>query len=312
MLLGVVYGIAACMIWGFAYVAPLILTSYDPMMIALGRYTFFGCLSVGLAVAQLKEFRHYTLADWKRALALALIGNLFYYWLLAEACQRAGAPVAGAFTAMIPILVALIGNLRAKRRGHAVAWRALVPPLFLVLIGMVCLNGTEFVYLVESGRQTGTNFWTGVLFAFISLFIWTWYPICHGEWLIDHPQRSPQAWSTAQGVMLLPASLVGIVIMLAQMPPEEAFLGDTPFLFLGVTAILGIVTSWVGIWLWSLMSQRLPTALGGQMIVFETLFAVIYTHLWRAEWPTPLMIVGMAFLLIGIIGALRAFRTPAG
>ena len=311
MLLGVAFGIAACMIWGFAYVAPLILTSYDPMLIALGRYTAFGCLSTGLALTQLKEFRHYQAADWKRALALGLIGNLFYYWLLAEACQRAGAPVAGAFTAMIPILVALIGNLRAKKHGRAIAWKALVPPLFLVLFGMICLNGTEFVYLVESGRQTNANFWTGVAFAFVSLFIWTWYPICHGEWLIDHPQRSPQAWSTAQGMTLLPASLIGVGLYVFNADPSSPVLGETPFRFISVAVILGVLTSWVGIWLWSLMSQRLPTALGGQMIVFETLFAVVYTHLWREVWPTPLMMIGMSFLLIGIVGALRAFRTPA-
>lgn len=311
MLLGVIYGIAACMIWGFAYIAPLILSNYDPLHIALVRYVIFGCLSLGLAVTQWKEFSHYSAADWKRALALGIIGNLFYFWLLAEACQLAGAPVAGAFTAMIPITVALIGNLRAVQRGEkALAWRSLLPPLALVLIGMVCLNGTEFVYLVESGRQTQSNFWLGVLAAIVSLAVWTWYPICHGEWLMEHPQRSPQAWSTAQGVTLLPASFFGLIGYILSGNSAGDIFGPTPLLFLAIAFFLGIVTSWVGIWLWSLMSRRLPTALGGQMIVFETLFAVIYTHLWRSECPTPLMLIGMAFLLIGIVGALRAFNTP--
>ena len=86
-------------------------------------------------------------------------------------------------------------------------------------------------------------------------------------------------------------------------------MGPTPWLFLGVAIFLGIFASWIGIVLWSLMSQRLPPALGGQMIIFETLFAVVYAHLWREEWPTPLLVVGMSLLLLGVLGSLRVFSS---
>ena len=36
MFIGVFYGIAACMIWGFVYLVPLVLPQYDPAYIAAG------------------------------------------------------------------------------------------------------------------------------------------------------------------------------------------------------------------------------------------------------------------------------------
>lgn len=306
VLIGVLFGIAACMIWGSVYVAPLMLPDYSPAVIAMVRYLVFGMLSLGFAFSQWKELQTYQWTDWRRATALGIVGNICYYWLLAEACQRAGASIAGAFTAMIPILVAVIGNLRAKEK--AKPWRRLLPPLLLVLLGMSCLNWTEFVVLVGSGSVTSGDFWLGVLFAFLSLFVWTWYPLSNAEWLLAHPNHSPRTWSTAQGLTLLPCAFIGILLLFANESPET-IMGPTPWLFLCVVLFLGIFASWIGIVLWSLMSQRLPPALGGQMIIFETLFAVIYAHLWREEWPTPLLVVGMTLLLLGVLGSLRVFRS---
>lgn len=307
MLIGVLFGIAACLIWGTVYVAPLILPDYNPVVIAMARYLIFGMLSAGLAVSQWRALRTFVAADWRRATALGVVGNIFYYWLLAEACQKAGASIAGAFTAMIPILVAVIGNVRAGEKARP--WGRLLPPLVLVVAGMCCLNWTEFVYLVGSGRVSSGDFWLGVLSAFLSLFVWTWYPLSNAEWLLAHPEHSPKVWSTAQGLTLLPCALVGLGICLGTDSPAE-ILGPTPWLFLAVIVFLGVFASWVGILLWNLMSQRLPPALGGQMIIFETLFAVTYAHLWREAWPTPLMFVGMSLLLLGVLGSLRVFRMP--
>lgn len=307
MLIGVFFGIAACMIWGCVYVAPLILPDYSPVHIAMMRYLVFGMLAAGLSVPEWRELKSYSAADWRRALALGIVGNIFYYWLLAEACQRAGAPIAGAFTALIPIMVGVIGNMRAGE--SAVPWRRIVPPLCLSFAGMVCLNWTEFIYLVGDGRVTSGNFWLGVGFAFFSSVVWTWYPLSNAEWLLSHPGKSPKTWSTAQGLALLPCAAVGMAL-LAGDGTQGGILGPRPWMFIATVVFLGVCASWIGIVLWSLMSQRLPPALGGQMIIFETIFAVTYAHLWRSEWPTPLMLVGLGLLLMGVTASLKVFRKP--
>ena len=61
---------------------------------------------------------------------------------------------------------------------------------------------------------------------------------------------------------------------------------------------------------WNQMSQRLPSALGGQLIVFESIFAVIYALIYRGEMPSWTMIVGFVILLYGVRGSLKAFRQP--
>lgn len=207
MLIGVLFGIAACMIWGCVYVAPLILPDYSPVHIAMMRYLVFGMLAAGLAVPEWRELKFYSAADWRRALALGIVGNIFYYWLLAEACQRAGAPIAGAFTALIPIMVGVIGNMRAGE--SAVPWRRIVPPLCLSFAGMVCLNWTEFIYLVGDGRVTSGNFWLGVGFAFFSSLVWTWYPLSNAEWLLSHPGKSPRRGRPLRGLHSCHASPSG-------------------------------------------------------------------------------------------------------
>ena len=85
-------------------------------------------------------------------------------------------------------------------------------------------------------------------------------------------------------------------------------LGPEPVKFALVMLVAGIVCSWVGAAFWNAMSERLPTALGGQLIVFETIFSVIYALMWRGAWPTVSMMVGMIMLLLGVLAALRVFR----
>ena len=58
------------------------------------------------------------------------------------------------------------------------------------------------------------------------------------------------------------------------------------------------------------MSQRLPSALSGQLIVFESIFAVVYALIYRGETPALTMIAGFIVLLVGVLGSLRAFRMP--
>ena len=84
-------------------------------------------------------------------------------------------------------------------------------------------------------------------------------------------------------------------------------MGSQPVWFVFVMIASVLLCSWVGSVFWSEMSQRLPTALAGQMIVFETLFAVVYAHILRLEWPVWSMTAGMVLLVLGVLLSLRVF-----
>ena len=71
--------------------------------------------------------------------------------------------------------------------------------------------------------------------------------------------------------------------------------------------MIGLLCSWVAMLCWNQMSQRLPSGLGGQLIVFESISAVVYALIWRGEWPTITMVIGFTILLVGVMCSLYVF-----
>jgi drug/metabolite transporter (DMT)-like permease len=81
-------------------------------------------------------------------------------------------------------------------------------------------------------------------------------------------------------------------------------------LFVGLMFAIGLLASWLGTLCWNEASHRLPTTLVGQLIVFETLAALAYAYLLRAQWPPPLTLAGIALLVAGVVSALRVRPEP--
>ena len=244
-----------------------------------------------------------------RVSKLGVIGNIAYYWCLIECIQNAGVPVAGMAMSAVPVLVAAVSNIRDKKKGTALAWSRLVPGLTLIVCGFALASMTEFEMVVQASADGGLKFWYGVMMAVAALLIWTWYPIRNADWLLAHPDRSPRAWSTAQGLTTFPFAVVMYFFFWGLEPDATPLLGYDPAWFVFVMVFSGLMGSWVGIVFWNAMSQRLPTALAGQMIVFETIFAVTYAHVLRMQWPEWNMLAGMALLLSGVMLSLKVFQT---
>ena len=81
--------------------------------------------------------------------------------------------------------------------------------------------------------------------------------------------------------------------------------GPRPLAYIGLMAAIGLFASWLGTLCWNEASQRLPTALAGQLIVFETLAALGYAFALRGEWPVRLTFAGIALLVAGVVWAVR-------
>ena len=150
MLAGFLFGLSACVLWGSIYLVPVMLPGYDPVVIATGRFIAFGLVTLPLWWAWRREFAHYSRRDWLTAAELGVVGNCVYYWCLTQCIQKAGAPFAGMCMALIPVLVAVIANLRDKKRGRFVRWRSLIPALVLIFAGLVLANISEFNAVVAA------------------------------------------------------------------------------------------------------------------------------------------------------------------
>jgi drug/metabolite transporter (DMT)-like permease len=130
-----------------------------------------------------------------------------------------------------------------------------------------------------------------------------------------HPRIASATWATAQGLTTLPLALAGFAGYGAYSSftgGAYAFpLGPRPLPFVGLMLVLGLCASWLGTLLWNRASQRLPTSLAGQLIVFETLSALAYAFVWRGAAPATQVLTGIALLCAGVMLGMRAFRSPS-
>ena len=307
MFWGFLLGVFACAIWGLIYIFPLVLPDYPPVIIASARFLVYGLTCLALIPIQKNELKRLTRSDWLTALKLAFFGSLVYYFCLVMSVKLSGAPICGMLMCWIPVLVAIVANGSASN-DQRLPWSRLVLPLALIVSGMLVANWSEFEYITVSQQGSPFEFWLGVAFGTTALLLWTWFPIKNARWLLANKGKSPKVWATAQGLTILPVSFIGYLSAVTIYLPSGPYLGPDPILFVIMMIVAGVCCSWLGAVFWNAMSQRLPTALSGQMIVFETIFSVIYALMWRGQWPTWSMVLGMIMLLSGVLVALRAFR----
>ena len=307
--MGVAFALAAGLMWGLVFVGPLLLPEYPAALQSFGRYLAFGLIALPLGWLDRREIARLTRNDWIEALKLAAIGNLLYYLCLASAIQRAGGPLPTMIIGTLPVVIAITANLRDHRRDGTLPWARLLPSLLLIAAGIGLVNHDEIAVLAGQSADERARYFLGAAFAVGALACWTWYPLRNADWLRDHPGRNPRAWATAQGLATLPLALLGYAVLwvwLAATGSDFAMpVGPRPLAFVGLMLAIGFFASWLGTLCWNEASQRLPTALVGQLIVFETLAALSYAFLLRGEWPGALTTGGIALLLIGVGWALR-------
>ncbi|WP_300710864.1 DMT family transporter [Limnohabitans sp.] len=306
---GVFFSLAAGMMWGLVFVGPLMLPEYPAALHTFGRYLAFGVIALPLAFLDRAELRRLTRADWLAALRLAAIGNVLYYLFLASAIQRAGGALPTMVIGTLPVVIAVSANVLNHQRDGRFPWRKLTPALALILLGIACVNHVEWTALLQNPQADTGRYITGAVLALGAVACWTWYPLKNADWLRGHPERNPRVWATAQGLATLPLALMGYgLFWIWQGLTEAAFpmpLGPRPLAFAGLMMAIGLFASWLGTLCWNAASQRLPTALAGQLIVFETLSALAYAFMLRGQWPAPLTLAGIALLVAGVIAGVR-------
>ncbi|MGE0316060.1 MAG: DMT family transporter [Lautropia sp.] len=322
MLAGTLFALAAGAMWGIVFVGPLLLPEYPPAMLSVGRYLAFGLIALPIAWFDRKALARLARRDWIEALRLSAIGNLLYYLCLASAIQRAGAPLPTMLIGTLPVVIAIASNLRDGARDGRLAWTTLLPSLLLIASGIACVNSVESARLPTDGHGDAGRYLAGVLFALGAVACWTWYPLRNADWLRLHPERSPRTWATAQGLATLPLAALGYAALWVAQAAGIAGIGHDaatggaallpfgprPGAFLGLMFAIGLFASWLGTLCWNEASQRLPTTIAGQLIVFETLAALAYAFVLRGEWPSPLAGAGVALLVAGVVLAVGVGR----
>lgn len=315
MALGMAFALMAGLVWGLVFVVPLLLPQYSAALLTCGRYLAFGLVALPLGWLDRARLRELAGADWLEALKLSTVGNFLYYLCLAAAIQRAGGPLPTMVIGTLPVVIAISSNLRDARRDGRLPWRKLAPSLALIASGIACVNHVELQHLRAMPDFDVWRYGSGLLLAICAVVCWTWYPMRNADWLRAHADRNPRTWATAQGLMTLPLAVLGYGALWLWSgsggdPGLAMPFGPDPQRYLLLMLAVGLLASWVGTLCWNEASQRLPTALVGQLIVFETLAALAYALMLRGGWPDVFTLVGIALLVAGVLWAVRIKPVP--
>ena len=209
MLTGTLFALAAGLMWGLVFIAPLLLPEYPAALQSFGRYLAFGLIALPLAWLDRARLALLTRADWVEAMKLAAVGNIVYYLFLASSIQRAGAPLPTMIIGTLPVVIAISSNLRDARRDGKLPWLRLLPSLALIGAGIALVNHVEIGHLRADAQADLGRYALGALLAVGAVACWTWYPLRNADWLRAHADRPPGTWATAQGIATLPLALVG-------------------------------------------------------------------------------------------------------
>lgn len=321
MLIGFLCALGAGLMWGLVFVAPLMLGDYPGLVLSFGRYIGFGLIALLPAWLDRRNIATLTRADWIAALKLSMVGNILYYAALATGIQLADAPLPTMMIGTLPVVISICSNWAPGHPSEAVAWRRLAPSLLIIFAGLMLVNASELEQLGRAGNTRSTSDYAlGCVITLGALAAWTWYPIMNARHLKQHPNIRSSTWATVQGLATLPLALAGFIgygVWVALSGSSYDYpLGPRPLPFIGLMLTLGLCASWLGTLLWNKASQHLPTSLVGQLIVFETLSALLYAFLRRGEMPAPQVLAGVVLLCVGVMLGVQAFqrtreRTPA-
>jgi drug/metabolite transporter (DMT)-like permease len=308
---GVAYGVMAGAFWGSVFIAPRLLPEFSPLALSAGRYVTYGLVSLLAALPIARQLiRKVTRQDCIALIGLALTGNIVYYVLLSAAVQRVGIAPSSLIVGVLPVTVTLAG-----RRDHgAVAMRKLVWPLALVLGGIVCINLDVFTASATGVTASRIDRAIGLLCATGALLSWTWFAVANARYLKEHLRYNGNEWSVLSGVV---TGLLGVLLGVAAMTlPGSLRQGPLPLPrwhdFWVVNLVLAVGASWLGNALWNAASKRLPLTLSGQMIVFETLFALLYGFIYDTRLPRLLEVAAIALLMFGVTWSVQLHASERG
>jgi drug/metabolite transporter (DMT)-like permease len=297
LLLGLTCGVIAGAFWGGVFLAPKLLFAFTPLQATAGRYLAYGLAAAVLLVPSWKSvMARMDGRDWRDLFLLSLLGNLIYYVGLAVAVQSAGVALASLVIGLLPVTITLVG----AKAGEGTPLRQLIAPLALIVAGGVCINLDAFA---AAGSAGAARTLVGLAGALLALAVWTAYAVWNARRLAATPKFNSHEWSLLTGVATGLLSLVLVVPAFAL--GGKAHAASAWSLFWGVSFAVAIGASVIGNGLWNAASRLLPLSLSGQLIVFETVFALLYGFLHEGRWPRPLESVAIVLMLAGVLWSAR-------
>ncbi len=296
---GLAYGIAAGAFWGLSFLIPKSFSDLSPGLLALARCGGFALVAFAV-LAKSRSLSKLGDSHWKMALWLSMTGYSVYFYILIFAIRWAGIPVSSLIIGLLPITISLASREPVIKPAH---FRVSIA---LIAAGIFLLNLEGLSALLSAGKNRSA-FGLGAALSVVSLASWTCFSVQNSEYLKSHPEITPAHWAAVLGVYSLLTILPLAAIDLAFLSGTSEINASLVQHVLIATLVLGFGCSYVAGVLWNTSSRLLPTSLTGQMIVSETVFALLYGYIDEGTFPKPIEALSILLLIGGVIVGVRSF-----
>ncbi len=311
MIIGILLAVITYLLWGATFITTYFIPDYPGIYVGLGRAVLIGFFSLAVFATFPGKFKKLCPADWKAALVLSIFGQLLQPICFFFSVIYAGTAISSICFGICPVLIALISNSQAKRKGEAcVRIKALILPILFICFGFILCNLTELLYM-DNNTKSVEDTLIGLAFGLSSSSFLTYYSIRNAQWLKVNRQVGSTEWFSAQCISLLPLALALYGITWWFDPSMPTLLGPQPAVFSLVMILLGLFGSFVPGITFNMASARIPTSLLGQLITLETFFGIVFGQLVQKTWPSALLSTGLGFFLVGVVVSLYLFSKQA-
>jgi drug/metabolite transporter (DMT)-like permease len=295
---GIGCGAIAGAFWGLVFLAPALARGFSPLQLAAGRYLAYGVVAAILIAPSWRRLAQVlTRAEWRALGWLSFWGNILYFLLLARAVQAGGIAMTSLIVGLLPVTVTIVGS----REHGAVPLARLLPSLLLSVAGLVCIAW----HSLQAGPGGSL---VGLLCALGALLSWTVYAVHNSRWLARIDHVSSHEWSLLTGVVTGAESLLLALPGFVLAPGVHA---RSEWLAFGaIVTGVAVCASVLGNAFWNRASRLLPLTMTGQMILFETLFALLYGFAWEQRLPAPAELAAVVLLVAGVLTCTAAHRAP--
>ena len=297
---GILAGLAAGALWGLVFVAPRMTLGFAGIDLTAGRFLVYGIVSVVVLALSWRRARRPTWAQAWGALWLSILGFTGYYWVLVLAIRDAGTEMPALIVGLIPLWVMLLG-----KPGH-LRWTTLAPGLLLTAAGLFLMSRAVHAGAGADATSPLPHYARGLALSVLAMACWTAFSLLNAAWLRRHPDVSATDWANWLGVA---TGLGGLALALGLGTPLPQLMAQPGWpLFALVVLGIGFGSSWLATILWNLASQRLAASLCGQLIVSETLFALLYSFAWDGRWPSAMQGAAAFLFTLGILASIKAHQ----
>jgi drug/metabolite transporter (DMT)-like permease len=287
--IGLLAGASTGIFWGVPFLAPQVLPGYSPVEIAFGRFFFFGLVGFVFFRRGLAILKALLPMERGQVFALSALGFWLYSSLLFWSISRTDGVISSLVLGLLPITIPLC-SAGMRRRG-------------LSFFGGLLLIASGLLVLVWGPGLLVSRDLPGVAGLFTCLAMWTAFAIWNSRFLALRPWLSRRDFSSLMGMMsllcLLP--IAGLELNAGRLTQRPGFA-----VYAGISAVLGVGSSWFANWLWNAACARLPAGISGTLLVFETLFGLLYTYLWQGRYPHGFELVSIFLCISGVWLAIRA------